>query len=50
MRPDLPAPPYAELFDICDLGGRTALVTGSSQGIGHALAGALADPGFQVEP
>src|SRR2546421_11827240 len=31
-----------------DLGGRTALVTGSSQGIGLALAGGLAAAGASV--
>jgi gluconate 5-dehydrogenase len=37
--------PVAQLFD---LHGRTALVTGSSSGIGHALAGGLAAAGARV--
>ncbi|MBI3369536.1 MAG: glucose 1-dehydrogenase [Burkholderiales bacterium] len=37
--------PIAKLFD---LKGRTALVTGSSSGIGHALAGGLAAAGARV--
>ncbi|MBW0103802.1 SDR family NAD(P)-dependent oxidoreductase [Pseudonocardia sp. KRD291] len=31
-----------------DLSGRTALVTGSTQGIGHAIATALAGAGTEV--
>jgi gluconate 5-dehydrogenase len=34
--------------NLFDLGGRTALITGSSQGIGFALAGALAAAGSHV--
>ena len=33
---------------IFDLSGRTALITGSSQGIGYALAGGLAAAGAQI--
>ena len=38
-------PPTANLFD---LSGRTALITGSSQGIGLAIAGALAGAGARI--
>ncbi|MDP3611034.1 MAG: SDR family NAD(P)-dependent oxidoreductase, partial [Rubrivivax sp.] len=31
-----------------DLSGRTALITGSSKGIGYAIAGALASAGARV--
>ncbi len=35
-------------MELFDLAGRTALITGSSQGIGHALAGGLAGHGARV--
>jgi hypothetical protein len=38
LAPTPPPPPGASLFDIA---GRVALVTGSSRGIRHALAGKL---------
>jgi gluconate 5-dehydrogenase len=41
----MPAPSSSALFD---LSGRTALVTGSTRGIGFALARGLADAGAQV--
>ena len=33
-----------------DLNGKTALITGSSQGIGYALAKGLADAGSDIIP
>jgi len=35
-------------IELFDLNGKTALITGSSQGIGYALAGGLADAGARV--
>jgi len=45
LAPTPPPRPGASLFDIA---GRVALVTGSSRGIGHALAGGLLDAGCTV--
>ena len=38
----------ATKLNLFDLSGRTALITGSSKGIGLALAGALASAGARV--